>query len=54
MKLLTFNTLPAELADTSSWRTVDVGALEEEEQKRFIKYQSAIEAYLRTGRLKAL
>lgn len=53
MKLLTSNTLPAELADTSSWRTVDVGALEEEEQKRFIKYQSAIKAYLRTGSLKA-
>ena len=52
MKLWTFSTLPAELSDTSSWRSVDIEALDEGERERFVKYQSAIEAYLRTGRLK--
>lgn len=53
MKLWTCSTLPAELANTSSWRSVDIDALDEEERERFIKYQSAIEAYLHTGSLKS-
>ncbi|MES2150677.1 MAG: hypothetical protein V4508_12900 [Pseudomonadota bacterium] len=52
MKLWTFSTLPAELADTSSWRSVDIDALDEEKRERFIKYREAIEAYLRTGTMK--
>jgi hypothetical protein len=52
MKLWTASTLPLELADTSSWRSVDTEALDEDERERFLKYQSAISAYLRTGSLK--
>lgn len=50
-KKWTVKTLPPELADTSQWRVVDDEALETEDRARFLKYQAAIAAYLRTGKL---
>jgi putative transposase len=47
-------TLPPDLADSSAWRMVDVDALSEAERERFLKYQAAIEAYLRTGQATAI
>lgn len=50
----TAKTLPPELADTSQWRVVDDEALGDTDRMRFLKYRSAIEAYIRTGKLTAV
>lgn len=50
----TARTLPPNLADSSTWRTVDIEALDEPERERFRKYRAAIEAYLCTGQAKAI
>lgn len=47
----TFRTLPPEYRDFGRWRLVDVDALSEDEQKRFVRLKAAIETYVRTGRL---
>ncbi len=47
----TFRTLPPEYRELERWRTVDVSALPDDEQERFTRLKSAIEAYLRTGKL---
>jgi hypothetical protein len=53
-KQWTARTLPPELADTSRWRAVDTDALDETQKKRVLKYQAAIEAYLRTGKSRSI
>ncbi len=50
----TAKTLPPHMADTSLWRSVDVDALNNANRARFLKYQAAIVAYLRTGKLGAI
>lgn len=52
-KYWTAKTLPPELANTTHWRTVDLEALDEASRSRFVKYQSAIVAYLASGKLRA-
>lgn len=47
----TYKTIPAEYADFSRWRTVDVTDLPEEEQERFTRLKRGIETYLGTGKL---
>ena len=53
-RIWTAKTLPPELADTSQWRAVDEEALDDTDRARFVKYQAAIVAYLRTGKLAAV
>lgn len=53
-KQWTAKTLPPDLADTTRWRTVDADALDKTQKARFLKYQAAIEAYVRTGKLTAI
>lgn len=50
----TARTLPPHLADTSTWRTVDIEALDPAEQTHFARCRAAIEAYLRSGRSTAI
>jgi len=53
-KQWTAKTLPPVLADTSQWRHFDADALNEADRARFLKYQAAIVAYLRTGKIAAI
>jgi hypothetical protein len=50
----TFRNLPLELADTSTWPQVDAEALSEMERARFAIYQTAIEEYIHTGKIRSI
>ncbi|MBY0240250.1 MAG: hypothetical protein K2X55_13135 [Burkholderiaceae bacterium] len=54
MSSWTFRTLPPALADTSTWRSVDVTALDAEEQDRFMRLYHALNTYLATGKLQTV
>jgi putative transposase len=50
----TFRSLPAELSDTSRWRQVDMSALDGSVRDRYVQMKAALEAYISTGRIRAI
>lgn len=50
----TFRTIPSDLANTANWRKVDFSFFSDSEISRFRRLKSAIEAYVTTGKLRAI